>query len=531
MSENQSSSRGNTKKKWILIAVLAAIAIGAYKYWFSSEAYIQKGNELWDQGKKVEAMRNLVKGYDDFEQFETWMRVRSRNKKELIVDYTKMIELEPKNAKWYCGRADCYREEKNYDAALADYTKAIELEPKNAKWYRRRAGCFGNEKNYDAELADYTKAIEVAPKNAMGYLARAAFYRNRCNYDAALDDYIKAIEVEPQNAERYCERAVFYRSRGNYDAALADYTKAIEVSGKEKNKYYKERGRFYSKMFDREHAMADAKNSAKDEMRLVDVLTDYGNSMPNNDQKYSDEAFFYYTKAMQVYDGMIHHTTSNSHLSDPHLIRGKAYEHLNNYSQAVADYAQVIKNGKIRIKQIEAESAKLSSKVQELIWGGKSKDDALEWVNKDMYAAYKLLGNVYKRNGDWANAIENYTNAIEVNEILASMEYNTAAWDLWKLYACRGECYNGQGDYAKAVSDFTKAIESFPNGKSDNLFLQHDRTWCFLSRGFAYQDWGNPEKATADFAEGYHLPGEEAAMLAARERELLGHEPIYADGI
>ena len=55
-----------------------------------------------------------------------------QNYKGAIQDYTKAIELNPKDADAYIGRGIDKHELKDYKGAIQDYTKAIELDPNYA---------------------------------------------------------------------------------------------------------------------------------------------------------------------------------------------------------------------------------------------------------------------------------------------------------------------------------------------------------------------------------------------------------------
>lgn len=511
MSEKQSSG-GKTKKNWILIAALAAIAIGAYNYWFSADAYARKGYELFSGGKREEAILNYLKAVEkgskdsmahtvlsslndkDYTRLIAhepknvkWYRGRAsyyrKNKKfnEALADYAKAIEIEPNNAELYCERARSYRDTNNYDAALADYAKAMEIEPNNAKWYCDRAGFYTDVKNYDAALADYAKAIEIEPKSATSYRARAKFYESIKNHDAALSDYAKAIEVEPKNVELYLARARFYESIKNYDAALEDYSNAIEIGGEKKDEYYKERGRLYSQMRNHERAIADAKKSAHNDKELIEVLKSYGSLLFANNP---NEAYKYYGNARHIYINADFWESLT--LNDPFLDLGIKYENLMDYTSALSRYTDVIELGKARIKEYEGESAKLSYKIGEL-FDQRSKKGDLKWRRRDMYDAYRHRGDTYKKQGDWTTAVENYTKAIELSNV-----FDTRPSELWKIYFCRGECYSMQGDYTKAVSDFTKALEATSSPENKKL--------CRKNRGLAYYDMGDTVQARTDLA-------------------------------
>lgn len=51
-----------------------------------------------------------------------------------------------------------------YDRAVADYTKAIEIDPKDANAYGARANAYKAKKDLDRAIADYDKATDINPK-------------------------------------------------------------------------------------------------------------------------------------------------------------------------------------------------------------------------------------------------------------------------------------------------------------------------------------------------------------------------------
>ena len=91
-------------------------------------------------------------------------------------DYTKAIELDPKDATNYSARGNAYGELEKYPEAIADYTKAIELDPKDATNYSARGNAYVELKKYEEAIVDYTKAIELDPKDATNYYARGYAY-------------------------------------------------------------------------------------------------------------------------------------------------------------------------------------------------------------------------------------------------------------------------------------------------------------------------------------------------------------------
>ena len=62
----------------------------------------------------------------------------------------------------YHRRGVAYARQKDYDRAIADYTKAIELEPRNPSAYNDRGIAYTSKGDYERAIVDVTRAVELA---------------------------------------------------------------------------------------------------------------------------------------------------------------------------------------------------------------------------------------------------------------------------------------------------------------------------------------------------------------------------------
>src|ERR1039457_7106236 len=88
---------------------------------------------------------------------------------------------------------DIYGNGKN-ETAINCFTKVIELNPKNAIAFYQRGLVYTCEKRYKEAIEDFTKAIEINPKYAEAYINRGVTNHKLGNFNIAIDDYTKAIE-------------------------------------------------------------------------------------------------------------------------------------------------------------------------------------------------------------------------------------------------------------------------------------------------------------------------------------------------
>src|SRR5688572_32793093 len=55
-----------------------------------------------------------------------------------------------------------------FDQAVEEFTKAIEADPRDARFYRDRGGVYLTMKRFQDAINDFTKAIELSPKEHTG---------------------------------------------------------------------------------------------------------------------------------------------------------------------------------------------------------------------------------------------------------------------------------------------------------------------------------------------------------------------------
>lgn len=100
---------------------------------------------------------------------------------------------------FYRQRADENLGKGEYELAVKDYSKAIELNPKDAPAYLNRGRAYSNKKSFDLAALDYDKTIELNPKESTAYLNRGDLHEKRGNAPQAMSDYQKAVELDAGN--------------------------------------------------------------------------------------------------------------------------------------------------------------------------------------------------------------------------------------------------------------------------------------------------------------------------------------------
>ena len=131
--------------------------------------------------------------------------------------------------------AEIYQKQNNVDLSIEYLSKIISIDPLNARAYSLRAENFAYQEKYQQAIEDFDTAIRLEPDNDNFYFARGGVYGFLLgNLELALQDFNKGIEINPKNSMLYDMRAVLYRKFLNDDEkAIADFKKAADLGSNE----------------------------------------------------------------------------------------------------------------------------------------------------------------------------------------------------------------------------------------------------------------------------------------------------------
>ena len=158
-----------------------------------------------------------------------------------IQDFTKAIQINPKDAEAYNNRGFAYEKKGEYDRAIQDFDKAIQINPKHARAYNNRGFAYEKNGEYDKAIQDYDKAIQINPKDARVYNHIAWLYStcpepNYRNGTKAVELAEKAISIEGQSCNVVDTLAAAYAEKGRFGDAVRTQKKTIKLAREEDNK-------------------------------------------------------------------------------------------------------------------------------------------------------------------------------------------------------------------------------------------------------------------------------------------------------
>lgn len=206
-----------------------------------------------------------------------------------LKDYTRTIELRPKDPFRYYARGLAYLQGNKYALAQSDFSKAISFKHSYADFYLGRARAYNGMEKYENALADYRTyqqksnnpqdlsrelipvylgafRYEEAQAKVDRLLAQGDdsadvhYWQGRLlagqdQTDAAISSYSKAINRDVNYVPAYRLRADLFKEMGDYEGAAQDYTQLLALQPDAS--LYNKRGLVYEAMRDFVHAEQD----------------------------------------------------------------------------------------------------------------------------------------------------------------------------------------------------------------------------------------------------------------------------------
>jgi TonB family protein len=156
----------------------------------------------------------------------------------------------------YSARARAYGAKRDYDHAIEDYSKTIELNPKQAHAYTNRGIALKAKGDHKRAVADFDKAIEMDPGSIFVHAHRAIAYNEIKQHDRAIYDLNKVIELNPHDAAAYNERAWAYFKLGKPLQGLPDVQVSLALN-ENFARAIDTRGHIFEALGRRDEAIAD----------------------------------------------------------------------------------------------------------------------------------------------------------------------------------------------------------------------------------------------------------------------------------
>ena len=434
-----------------------------------------------------------------------YLEFRQKDYEAAVADYGRALKVNPENTRVLMSRAIAWYEMKKYPETLADFSAVLEIDSTNAYAYYNRALLRAEIGDYNNAIRDLDKVLDMNPDNILIYFNRGLLKMDIKDYEGAYDDFSESIAIYPDFVRAYLARAAVSSFMNDYAAAGEDQLKAEEIMARYRQMKEGDKNALvdttenFQRLIDinsRSDQMREAINGRLQDRNVIVELQDmfvvqylpldtlrkgkvqYFNRRVmvfNQQHNYqpaltvSNKRFVYPAGFVDSYVKQLTATVvENPGAVDDLLIRGTLYLNQGRFTEAINDFKAILEReprnlfalfnlagARMRmydyIESIEDDATPLAGEEKEKRTVDYSQalegyEQCLALDSSFVFAKFNIA-NVYAKSGKIQEAIEMYTEVIEVEEDVAEAYYN------------RGLLYIYTGDKAAANADLSKAGE------------------------------------------------------------------------
>lgn len=231
----------------------------------TASAYMQKGNQFYNQGKFVDASVQYWNALKlDAKLEDAYFRLADIYYDNLwnydaLNELQKLEKLNPNYKGLYLLKGKIYQTRlDDSDKALEAFQKVITTDPQNAEAYYYIGTIYQQKNNKEEAILSYEKAVATNSDDkesiSKSYLQLGRIYKTDQNTDKAIEILRKALLIKPDSKEiifeltgAYTQKAEIYKSEQNFDKAAEIYKEIVKLDpdNPENIEFYMELGSIY----------------------------------------------------------------------------------------------------------------------------------------------------------------------------------------------------------------------------------------------------------------------------------------------
>ncbi len=332
-----------------------------------------------------------------------------------------------------------------YDEALEAFSKLTDSPDYSAKAYVYMGYIYSVKGDKVAAEDAYNKAILTGTDDGEAFRALGIYYYDSGAYDKAAENFTSAIAKCSTKSDIYNDCLIYladsYFRAGKYTNAIEQLTKYITITdGKERANALFLRGRAYIMLGDENDAVLDFEESLK----------------TNNDYDIYCQMYTAFCDAGYEDRGKSYLKRLLSDEGDDHLLYGKVYYYMEDYSQAEKYLLMAYNDG-------ESEAVYFLA----LVYEAQGEYTKSQNLYTSYMSAHPNDRKIYNQYAVSLMQLEKYDNAlvyIETGlEIKDEMAESDSANCKQALMYNQAVCYEYLGDYAKALELMTAYVEAYPD--------------------------------------------------------------------
>ncbi|HGJ64267.1 TPA: tetratricopeptide repeat protein [bacterium] len=263
----------------------------------------------------------------------------------LIERNVALSDKDRETASAYMQKGDQFYNQGKFVDASVQYWKALKLDHKLEDAYFRLAEIYyDNLWNHDA-LNELQKLEKLNPNYKGLYLLKGKIYQTRLDdSNKALAAFQKVIVNDPQNAEAYYYIGTIYQQKNNKEDAILSYEKAVGTNANDKesiSKSYLQLGRIYKTDGDTDTAIEILKKAFSINPNSKEIIFELIGSYTQKAENYKSEQKF--DKALEIYKEIVKLDPDNPENIEFYMEIGSIYRSEELYDKAIEAYQAITK--------------------------------------------------------------------------------------------------------------------------------------------------------------------------------------------
>jgi tetratricopeptide (TPR) repeat protein len=442
---------------------------------------------------------NLVLDYNPdylmgyIQRGKVWMELNKLD--TAIMDFDRVLETDSNNSYAYFSRALAKMRKSEHESALSDLDRVLKNSPRNSYALFNKAIIKINLGDKLGAIEELDKVIKINPKNITSYFYRGKIKSDLKNYDGALADFDKTIEIHPNFSNGYHERAIIRNRMGLFDEAKKDTEKAAEhgnLTNLDTDNMTPEKIAYLNSLV---HLSGDFTEIKDVNTRVqyqyfeIDMLPIFQESIKNSNP--SDERYYdaftkdIYEQSLVTLSNNQGHIDVSDVSADIESLSNEinnAPDNSSNYLKRAYRFAS-IQNFNDAFRDLDSALIKNPANIMAYFCRANSKHQLTELIKS---IGYQQQAVTISKNQREASKEDDSPNKAYLNDALK--DYNKVLDldpDFSFAYYNRGYINGILGDYKNAIDDFTFAIQKnkdFPEAYYNRglllIFINENKVGC-----------------------------------------------------